>query len=59
MTSAIIVLLIVASLVTLSIMRPARLPHLALPTLEQDRDRVRQLAELRALPGSRAELPPI
>ncbi|TQM14153.1 hypothetical protein [Pseudonocardia kunmingensis] len=59
MTSAIVLLLVVAALVTLSIVRPARLPDLDLPTVEKDRDRARQLAELRALPDSRAELPPI
>ncbi|MHA6626234.1 hypothetical protein ACU61A_12435 [Pseudonocardia sichuanensis] len=59
MTSAIVLLIVVAALVTLSIVRPARLPDLDLPTVEKDRDRARQLAELRALPDSRAELPPI
>jgi hypothetical protein len=59
MISAIILVVLVAALVTLSIVRPARLPDLGLPTVEKDRDRARQLAELRALPDSRAELPPI
>jgi hypothetical protein len=59
MTTAIIVLLLVAALVTLSVVRPARLPDLGLPAVEKDRDRARQLAELRALSCSRAELPPI
>jgi len=59
MTSAIVLLIVVAALVTLSIVRPARFPDLDLPSVEKDRDRARQLAELRALPDSRAELPPI
>lgn len=59
MTTAIVLLLVFTALLTLSIVRPARLPDLGLPTVEKDRDRARQLAELRALPGSRAQLPPI
>ena len=54
MTSAIVVLLLVAGLVTLSIVRPGR-PSL-LPTTPADRDEERQLAELRALPGYRPDL---
>jgi hypothetical protein len=54
MTSAIVVLLLVAGLVTLSIVRPGR-PAL-FPATPADRDQERQLAELRALPGYRPDL---
>ncbi|HYH31606.1 MAG TPA: hypothetical protein VD903_14585 [Pseudonocardia sp.] len=57
MTTAIIVLLLVAGLVALSIVRPTRLPDLGLPSVWEDRDRQRQLDELRALAGSRADPP--
>ena len=48
MATAIIVLLIVAVAVTISIVRPAGRVGLSTPV---DRDRERELAELRALPG--------
>lgn len=53
MTSAIVVLLLVAGLVTLSIVRPGR-P--AFVPAAVDRDRERQLAELRAMPDYSADL---
>jgi hypothetical protein len=56
MTTAIIVLLLVAGIVALSIVRPTRLPNPGLPAAWEDRDRARRLEELRALPGARADL---
>jgi hypothetical protein len=53
MTTAIFVLLLVAGLVALSIVRPALPVPFHLPV---DRDRERQLAELRALPACRADV---
>jgi hypothetical protein len=52
MTTAIIVLLLVAGIVALSILRPGIPSFLSTPT---DRDRERQLAELRALSGYRTD----
>ena len=53
MTTAIFVLLLVAGLVALSIVRPALPVPFHLPV---DRDRERQLAELRAHPAYRTDV---
>jgi hypothetical protein len=53
MTTAIVVLLLVAALVTLSIVRPGSPAEF--PGAFRDRDQERQLAELRAITGHRAD----
>ncbi len=53
MTTAIFVLLLVAGLVALSIVRPALPVPFHLP---EDRDRERQLDELRAYPAYRTDV---
>jgi hypothetical protein len=53
MTTAIVVLLLVASLVALSIMRPGSPAEF--PGASRDRDHERQLAELRAITDHRAD----
>ena len=53
MTTAILVLLLLAALVALSIMRPSG-PAVFLGAF-QDRDQERQLAELRAIAGRQAD----
>jgi hypothetical protein len=51
MTTALVLLLLVALAVWISAARPS-----LLPTLPQDRDRERQLGELRAMACSRADV---
>lgn len=53
MTTAIIVLLLVAALVALSIVRPGEPAEF--PGASWDRDQERHLAELRAIAGHRAD----
>jgi hypothetical protein len=53
MTTAIVVLLLVAALVALSIVRPGRPDEFF--AASRDRDQERQLAELRAIRGHQAD----
>ena len=53
MTSAIVVLLLVAALVALSIVRPGN--PVEFPGASRDRDQERQLAELRAIGGHQVD----